>query len=57
MCVGLLPISSVLSSRFPQARYSEVLCLLVPIKPWKKEVLDGRCIVSPGLQSPSAVRQ
>ena len=49
---------SVLSSRFPQARYSAVLCLSVPNMPWKKkEVLDGRCIVSLGLKFRTAARK
>ena len=39
----------------PQARYSVVVRFQAPME--KKEVLDGRCIVSPGLQSHSAVRQ
>ena len=52
---GLIP--SVLSSRFPQARYSAVLCRLVPSMPWKRKRRDGRCMVSSGLKFRPAVRK
>ena len=43
---------SVLSSRFPQARYSAVACLWVPSMPWKRKkccTADALCRLDPSL--------
>ena len=43
---------SVLSSRFPQARYSAVVCLWVQIMPWKRKkcwTADALCRLDPSL--------